>query len=117
MVATAQIRLAWQYWLHLVMWPETPLVELVFVTPSLHRVHHARNHDRLGKNFGAVFSVWDRIFGTFEPEYLEGWGGREQLYYGVVPAPQTWNPTWINFQHWLHMFGPQTKWDSWAAPF
>lgn len=39
--------------------------------PSLHRVHHARNHDRLGKNYGAMLSVWDKIFGTFQHEVIE----------------------------------------------
>ena len=38
------------------------LVELLFVTPSHHRVHHDR---RLHKNFGGVFIVWDRLLGTF----------------------------------------------------
>jgi sterol desaturase/sphingolipid hydroxylase (fatty acid hydroxylase superfamily) len=117
MAATAQIRLAWQYWLHLVLWPATPTLEIVFNTPSTHRVHHAKNHDRLGKNFGAMFSIWDRIFGTFQPEYLDGQEGREDLYYGVVPATNSWDPLWINLQHWHHMFGKQMQWDSLASPF
>ena len=45
-----------------------PIVEQVFVTPSAHRVHHGSNPEYIDKNFGAVFIVWDRLFGTFEPE-------------------------------------------------
>lgn len=45
-----------------------PVVERVFVTPSAHRVHHGSNPEYIDKNFGAVFIVWDRLFGTFEPE-------------------------------------------------
>lgn len=43
-------------------------LEWILVTPSHHRVHHARNPQYLDKNFGMTFIVWDRLFGTFEPE-------------------------------------------------
>ncbi len=45
-----------------------PIVERLFVTPSSHRVHHGSNPEYIDKNFGAVFIVWDKLFGTFEPE-------------------------------------------------
>jgi len=45
-----------------------PVLERLFVTPSAHRVHHGSNPEYIDKNFGAVFIVWDRMFGTFEPE-------------------------------------------------
>ncbi len=45
-----------------------PIIEYVFVTPSAHRVHHGSNPEYIDKNFGAVFIVWDKLFGTFEPE-------------------------------------------------
>ncbi|CAD7953212.1 unnamed protein product [Amoebophrya sp. A25] len=38
--------------------------------PSLHRIHHARNSDRLGKNFGSILAIWDYAFGTWEPEII-----------------------------------------------
>ncbi len=44
------------------------LLDEVFVTPSAHRVHHASNKEYLDKNFGAVFIIWDRMFGTYERE-------------------------------------------------
>lgn len=44
------------------------VVEWLFVTPSAHRVHHGSNPEYIDKNFGAVFIVWDRLFGTFEEE-------------------------------------------------
>ncbi len=40
----------------------------VFVTPSVHRVHHGSNPEYIDRNFGAVFTVWDRMFGTWQPE-------------------------------------------------
>lgn len=39
-----------------------------FSTPSAHRVHHGTNPEYIDKNFGSVLLVWDRIFGTYEPE-------------------------------------------------
>ena len=36
----------------------------VLVTPATHIVHHAKNRRYLHKNFGAMFSVWDKLFGT-----------------------------------------------------
>ena len=45
----------------------TPL-DLVFVTPSAHRVHHGSNAEYLDKNFGSMLIIWDRIFGTYEAE-------------------------------------------------
>lgn len=49
----------------------------IFVTPSAHRVHHASNREYLDKNFGAVFILWDRLFGTYVPETTE-------VVYGLV---------------------------------
>ena len=40
-------------------------LEGVFITPVLHRFHHSANSDQLNMNFGTIFSIWDRIFGTF----------------------------------------------------
>jgi sterol desaturase/sphingolipid hydroxylase (fatty acid hydroxylase superfamily) len=44
------------------------VLDTVFVTPSAHRVHHASNREYIDKNFGAVFIIWDRLFGTYAPE-------------------------------------------------
>lgn len=38
----------------------------VFVTPQNHIVHHLQNYAKSGMNFGIVFSIWDRLFDTFE---------------------------------------------------
>lgn len=45
----------------------TPL-DLVFVTPAAHRVHHGSNPEYLDKNFGSMLIVWDRLFGTYAAE-------------------------------------------------
>ena len=43
-------------------------LDLVFVTPSAHRVHHGSNPEYIDKNFGSMLIVWDRLFGTYAPE-------------------------------------------------
>ena len=58
-------------------------LERVLVTPSMHRVHHASNPKYLDKNMGMVFSIWDRIFGTYEPE-----DPAEKVIYGLVGEPK-----------------------------
>lgn len=44
------------------------ILDSVFVTPSAHRVHHGSNPEYIDKNFGAIFIVWDRLFGTYAIE-------------------------------------------------
>lgn len=45
----------------------------VLVTPALHRVHHSDVEHHYNANFGIIFSIWDRIFGTYcAPERVEG---------------------------------------------
>ena len=44
------------------------LLEYFFTTPSHHRAHHGRNILYLDKNYGMVLIIWDKIFGTFQPE-------------------------------------------------
>jgi alkylglycerol monooxygenase len=65
-------------------------VELIFTTPSHHRVHHGVNRQYLDKNFGEFLIIWDRIFGSFEEE-------NEKVVYGIYDHPQSWNPISINF--------------------
>ena len=43
-------------------------VELVLNTPSHHRVHHGRDPEYLDRNYAGILIVWDRLFGSFQPE-------------------------------------------------
>lgn len=54
-------------------------VELLLNTPSHHRVHHGRNAACLDKNYGGFLIVWDRLFGTFQPEL-----DHQPVLYGLV---------------------------------
>jgi sterol desaturase/sphingolipid hydroxylase (fatty acid hydroxylase superfamily) len=53
---------------HTESWKRRTILDKVFVTPSAHRVHHGSNPEYIDKNYGAIFIIWDRLFGTYEPE-------------------------------------------------
>ena len=72
-------------------------LEWVFNTPSHHRVHHGSNKQYIDKNYGNLLIIWDRMFGTFEPE-------REQVQYGLVNNVNTFNPVKITFMAWTSIW-------------
>jgi len=53
--------------------------EVLFVSPSHHRVHHASNIVYLDKNMGMCLIIWDKMFGTFQEELIE-----EPVVYGLT---------------------------------
>ncbi len=40
-------------------------LSLVFVTPSLHLIHHSQNREEHNRNYGTIFSFWDRALGSY----------------------------------------------------
>lgn len=91
------VHLFLQYWYHTQLIGKMGWLEYVIVTPSQHRVHHAINKEYMDKNYGQVFGIWDRLFGTFQEELPD-----VKPVYGVSRPVRTWNPIKINFQHtWL----------------
>ena len=83
----------YQFWVHTQYIGKLGLMEKIFVTPSHHRVHHGRNPEYVDKNFGAIFIIWDKIFGTFAEE-------KAPVVYGIVNPSNTWNPLWANFRYY-----------------
>ena len=47
--------------------PIESAVRWLFITPDLHRLHHSREIPDQSTNFGQIFSIWDRMFGTYRP--------------------------------------------------
>jgi len=68
-------------------------LEWIFNTPSHHRVHHGANEQYIDKNYGNLFIIWDRMFGTFELE-------KERVKYGLVKNVNTFNPIKITLMEW-----------------
>jgi sterol desaturase/sphingolipid hydroxylase (fatty acid hydroxylase superfamily) len=79
------INLIYQFWIHTEridkLWRP---VEFVFNTPSHHRVHHGMDQQYLDKNYGGIFILWDRLFGSFQAE-----GARP--HYGLTKQVDTFN--------------------------
>jgi sterol desaturase/sphingolipid hydroxylase (fatty acid hydroxylase superfamily) len=69
-------------------------LELVFNTPSHHRVHHGSNEVYLDRNYGGILIVWDRLFGTFV-------GEAEQVRYGLTKNLQTHHPVRVAFHEYI----------------
>jgi hypothetical protein len=46
-------------------------LKYVLVTPQSHRLHHSIEERHSDRNFGVIFSIWDRLFGTLYPHYDE----------------------------------------------
>ena len=69
------------------------ILEYFLVTPSHHRVHHASNEQYLDKNFGDMFIIWDKLFGTFAEE-------KEEPIYGLTKQLNSYSFVWQHF-HFL----------------
>lgn len=68
-------------------------IEFVMNTPSHHRVHHGANPEYIDKNYGGIFIIWDRIFGTFAEE-------KRPVIFGVTEPINSVNPFTV-FLHGL----------------
>ena len=90
----APLHLFAQFWYHTRHIGKMGFLEKIIVTPSHHRVHHAINPEYMDKNYGQIFIVWDKWFGTFQQE-LPG----VPPVYGITRPVRTWNPIKINFMH------------------
>jgi len=92
------ISLLYQYWIHTELIVKLPhWFEFFFNTPSHHRVHHATNPQYLDRNHAGILIIWDRMFGTFEPE-------DERPIYGLTKNIATYNPFRVAFHEWIDMF-------------
>jgi sterol desaturase/sphingolipid hydroxylase (fatty acid hydroxylase superfamily) len=86
-VTVGSINLIYQFWVHTQHVPKLGWYEWIFVTPSNHRVHHAQNDIYVDRNYGGLFILWDRLFGTFQEELEE-----EPPIYGILGPLRSWNP-------------------------
>ncbi|WP_101757740.1 sterol desaturase family protein [Oceanicoccus sp. KOV_DT_Chl] len=107
-VSVASLNLIYQFWVHTRFVPELGLIERVFITPSNHRVHHARNAEYIDKNYGGVFIVWDRLFGTYTPERKD-----IAVDFGITRGLNSWNPIWANVHVYVGMFRDSFLTRSW----
>ena len=95
MVTVGALNLIYQFWVHTEHVGELGWFEYVFVSPSNHRVHHARNTCYLDRNYGGVFIIWDRLFGTYQRELPS-----EPCVYGITKPIRSWSPV----EAWIHVY-------------
>lgn len=82
------VNLLYQFWIHTEAINRMPRwFEAVFNTPSHHRVHHATNPRYLDANYGGVFIIFDRMFGTYVPQI-----DADPPRYGIVVPVGSFNP-------------------------
>lgn len=105
LISVAALNLIYQFWVHTRHIPKLGWYEWIFVTPSNHRVHHAQNQIYIDRNYGGVFILWDRLFGSFQEEL-----DSEPPIYGIRKALHSWNPLWAN----VHVYSQLCK-DSWRT--
>ena len=108
LVATARgVNLLYQFWIHTEAIGRLGPPEAVLNSPSHHRVHHGSNREYLDRNHGSILIVWDRLFGTFEPE-------ERPVVYGITKNIGTFDPLRIASHEYLAMLGDVARSDSWG---
>jgi len=95
-----------QFFTHTRLVGKLGILEYFMVTPSHHRVHHARNEKYLDKNYGHVFIIWDKLFGTFAPE-------EEEPDYGITNGLHSSNPYRVYLHYWQDLFRRAKEADRW----
>jgi sterol desaturase/sphingolipid hydroxylase (fatty acid hydroxylase superfamily) len=96
------INLAGQAWLHTEYIPRLGFLEKIINTPNLHRIHHSLSKKHIGKNYGGVFIIFDRLFKTYSdlPQCAD-------FIYGTVPAFEATSilSTWQReFRTWFLLY-------------
>jgi sterol desaturase/sphingolipid hydroxylase (fatty acid hydroxylase superfamily) len=86
----------YQFWIHTRTIGRLGPLEWIFNTPSHHRVHHGCDAKYIDKNYAGTLIVWDRIFGSFQPE-------EEEPTYGITKPLASWNPLWANVHHYVDL--------------
>ena len=88
---------AYSFFTHTQLVGKIKWLEYVFVTPSIHGVHHASDEKYLDKNYGDMFTFWDRIFGTFMEE-------EEKPKYGLTHPLKSYSFLWQHFHYYFEIY-------------
>jgi sterol desaturase/sphingolipid hydroxylase (fatty acid hydroxylase superfamily) len=91
------LNLGLQFFVHTQAVKSLGPLEWIFNTPSHHRVHHGRNPQYIDKNYAGILIIWDKLFGTFEPEV-------DTVIYGITKPINSFNPLKVTFSEWRDMF-------------
>jgi hypothetical protein len=103
-VTVAGINLVYQFWVHTEHIGHLGFLEKIFITPMNHGIHHAKNKEYIDANYGGVFIIWDRMFGTYTARLED-----VTPVYGTVSALKSFNPIWANTQVYTNMIKDTIK--------
>lgn len=110
-VLIAAFNTLYQFWIHTEAINKLPRwFELIFNTPSHHRVHHGRNPKYIDKNHAGTLIIWDKMFGTFQKE-------EERPTYGITKPINSWNAVFANFSHYVEMSKDMKRIPYWSDKF
>lgn len=112
LITVGSINLVYQFWVHTQHIGKLGFIEWFMVTPSNHRVHHAQNQQYLDRNYGGVFIIWDRIFGSYQDELDD-----QKPIYGVRKALKSWNPFYANIQVYKQLVQDSVHTQKWSDKF
>ncbi len=101
------INLLYQYWIHTETIRTLGPAETVLNTASHHRVHHGSNSQYLDRNHGSILIVWDKLFGTFEPE-------DEPVVYGLTKNIDSFNPVVVASHEYKDILRDVADSDNWS---
>lgn len=99
-----------QTWIHTEHIGKLGWLDLIFNTPSVHRVHHGSNRKYLDKNYGGITMIWDHLFGTYQRE-------EEKVIYGLTKPIKTNNVLKINFIEYKNIWRDVKKCRTWKDRF
>jgi len=100
--------LGYQQWLHTEAIGRLPWLDGWLNTPSNHRVHHGSQAQYLDKNYGAVLMIWDRMFGSYQPEV-------EAVRYGLTEAIGSSHPVRVHLHEALRLLRDLNQTGDWRT--
>lgn len=104
------LNLIYQFWIHTEAVRSIGWLEHVLNTPSHHRAHHGSQRQYLDINHGSILILWDKLFGTFEPEV-------ERVRYGLTRNIESFNVATIATHEWRDIAADIATAPTWSDRF
>lgn len=97
----------WGIFVHTELIYKMGWLEYIMITPSHHRVHHGSNPKYLDKNMGMFLIIWDKLFGTFQPELAAD--DYQPITYGLTKNITNPNAVTVIFHEWKEIWQDTTQ--------